>query len=148
MAHVGNYLFIQKQRFSSRISARVDVEPGLEDCLIPKLTLRPIVENAFIHGLDKKRGAWEIRITAGRSPEGIYIEVRDNGIGMDRGQLRHIRERIQLLPEPPRVSGESIGLTNVAARIRLHFGEPYGLTVSGGPEDGTAVTVHLPWKGQ
>lgn len=147
MAHLNNYLFIQKQRFASRISVHVFVEPGLASCPIPKLTLQPIVENAFIHGLDKKTGAWDIRIEASRSPAGIQIAVEDSGLGMSRDILERLRERLAFTSEPMWDTGESIGIVNVAARIRMHFGEPYGITVDSQPGTGTSIKLHLPMRG-
>jgi two-component system, sensor histidine kinase YesM len=148
MAHLSNYICIQKQRFASRISAKVSIDAGLEHCLIPKLTLQPIVENAFIHGLDKKTGAWEVNITVSRRLSSIEITIEDNGLGMDEVILEQVRKGLMQTSEHIWANGESIGLNNVAARIYMHFGEPYGITVNSQLGKGTAIKIHLPAKGK
>ncbi|MFD0693347.1 histidine kinase [Paenibacillus sp. GCM10027628] len=148
MAHLNNYMFIQKQRFTSRISSKISIEPGMENGLIPKLTLQPIVENAFIHGLDKKTGAWEIHITVNRSLIGIEITIEDNGLGMDELVLQRVRMGLAQTSEQIWTNGESIGLNNVAARLYMHFGEPYGITVNSQPGRGTMIKLHLPLNGR
>ncbi|WP_248930585.1 sensor histidine kinase [Paenibacillus hamazuiensis] len=142
--HVQNYLHIQKQRFTSRISTYIFLEPGVESCAIPKLTLQPIVENAFIHGLDKKTGAWEIHITVKHTAEGIFILIEDNGVGIPPERLLQLQHQLETQIEPFRAGNERIGLNNVAARIRMHFGSLYGLSIDSQPGKGTAIRLLLP----
>ncbi|WP_240419939.1 sensor histidine kinase [Paenibacillus periandrae] len=144
--HVQNYLHIQKQRFTSRISTHIFLEPGVESCAIPKLTLQPIVENAFIHGLDKKTGAWEIHITAKHTAKGIFILIEDNGLGIPSERLRQLQHRLEIQNEPFWPDSERIGLNNVAARIRMHFGSPFGLSIKSQPGKGTAIRLLLPME--
>lgn len=142
--HVQNYLYIQKQRFTSRISTHIFLEPGVETCAIPKLTLQPIVENAFTHGLDKKTGLWEIYVTAKYVGEDILILIEDNGLGIHPERLSQLQHRLESQTEPFWAGSERIGLNNVAARIRLHFGASYGLSIDSQWGKGTAVRLKLP----
>ncbi len=142
--HVHNYLYIQKQRFTSRITTSIVLEPGVESCAIPKLTLQPIVENAFIHGFDKKTEAWEINISAKLTAQGVVILIEDNGTGIQPERLSQLRHRLEAQTEQLWTGSERIGLNNVAARIRMHFGAPYGLSVDSQLGKGTAIRLLLP----
>ncbi|NRF93776.1 histidine kinase [Paenibacillus frigoriresistens] len=144
--HVHNYLHIQKQRFTSRISSKVDLEHGLEDTPIPKLILQPIVENAFVHGLDKKIGVWEIHITVRQNARGVSITIEDNGIGIEPHRLEALQQRLTEQSDKLWERDERIGLNNVAARIRMHFGQPYGIVVESRLGMGTAIRLQLPMK--
>ncbi|WP_235941331.1 cache domain-containing sensor histidine kinase [Paenibacillus puerhi] len=142
--HVQNYLYIQKQRFTSRITTHMFLEPGVESSAIPKLTLQPIVENAFIHGLEKKTGVWEIHITVKHTVQGIFILIEDNGLGIPAEHLSQLQYRLEAQTEPFWSGSERIGLSNVAARIRMHFGSPYGLSIDSQLGKGTAIRLLLP----
>ena len=79
---VGNYLQLQRLRFGDKLDTRFKMEEGLKDVLIPPLTLQPLVENAFKHGIRKINGAGIIEVAARSHKDGILIEVRDNGVGL------------------------------------------------------------------
>lgn len=146
LEHVYNYLNIQKQRFTSRITSEVDLEPGLEHTPIPKLVLQPIVENAFVHGLDKKTGVWKIRITVRQNPAGVAITIEDNGVGIEPHRLEALQQRLTEQSDKLWERDERIGLNNVAVRIRMHFGQPYGITLESRQDKGTAIMLQLPMK--
>lgn len=142
-----HYMLIQKQRFASRLEYTLDIEEGLGSCYIPKLSLQPIVENAFVHGLEKKQGEWRLEIEVTREDEQVIICIRDNGVGMDAGTLAEIQSRLSRLSrQGDRVwnSGTSIGLINAASRIVMHFGPAYGMKMESGEGQGTRVTVVIP----
>lgn len=137
------YLEIQQNRFPSTFVFHISQEPGLELCLVPKLTLQPIVENALLHGIRRsKEKKGTIRIEAKRDGDDVVLTVSDDGIGMEEEVARRL-----LLEPPPDVkadgSGSSYGLYNVNERIRIFAGEASGLSIETAPGKGTLVEVRL-----
>ena len=145
---IEKYLMIQQFRFSGKFQYVRDVDPNLLSCLIPRLTLQPIVENAIYHGLETCPECGIITLSLEQSGGYLVIRVSDNGIGMTESQLLAINEklRVSTLVSVPLSSkkGSSIALGNVNRRIRLTFGDEYGLSVSSAPNIGTDVEVLLP----
>jgi two-component system sensor histidine kinase YesM len=143
LRHVKNYLLIQEHRFTGRCSVDVAVDVDVQMTRVPRFTLQPLVENAFEHGLQGKRGAWSVSIRGHRCRRGTIIVVADDGKGMSPETLRELRSRLR-----DKKTGEpvthSIGLRNVDARLKIHFGNRYGLRVFATPEAGTRIVVVLP----
>ena len=153
LSNAENYFAIQNYRFGERISMQVDIEPGSEaarDVKIPKLTLQPIIENAIIHGLEHQVQPGKVSVHIGIVEQRLLIEITDDGVGMSESTLEEINRRLlhpeTVLPseEKPRTGG--IALINVDNRIKLIFGEQYGLKVSSIKGYGTRVEVSLPVK--
>jgi len=153
LSNAENYFAIQNYRFGERISMQVDIEPGSEaarDVKIPKLTLQPIIENAIIHGLEHQVQPGKVSVHIGIVEQRLLIEITDDGVGMSESALEEINRRLlhpeTVLPgeEKPRTGG--IALINVDNRIKLIFGEQYGLKVSSIKGYGTRVEVSLPVK--
>jgi len=153
LSNAENYFAIQNYRFGDRIGMQVDIEPGSEaarDIKIPKLTLQPIIENSIIHGLEHQVEPGKVSVHIGIVEQRLLIEITDDGVGMAESTLDEINRRL-LHPESvhagdekPRTGG--IALINVDNRIRLIFGEQYGLKVSSIKGYGTRVEVCLPVK--
>ncbi|MNH29344.1 Sensor histidine kinase YpdA [compost metagenome] len=146
MDHLNHYMHIQQQRFGAKLKYTLEFDESLLDCPIPKLTLQPIVENAFIHGLDMKSGQWHVQVKVYAEQEAVCIHIRDNGVGMDTDKLIELRRRLDNSGRAIWTRGSSIGIQNVATRIRMHFGLAYGVTVESRQDLGTAVTVRIPVK--
>ena len=140
-AQAASYLEIQQIRYSDILAYSIDVSEDIQDCLIPKLIIQPLIENALYHGIKNRRGRGLITITGGRESENILLRVRDNGAGMDAEQLRQLQNGIYQEKQG------SFGLWNVHQRIRLYCGETYGLSFESTPGEGTTVTVTLPAGG-
>ena len=146
-----NYFFIQQFRFGSRIKLTVvfddeDVQQLL-GYRIPKLTLQPIVENCIVHGLECKVGEGNLFINIEQSQSRLLITVRDDGVGMTEQMLTQILRRlstrsIEYVKRDEHEGG--IALVNVNNRIKLLFGEQYGLTVTSEVGVGTDVLIVLP----
>ncbi len=136
--NVESYLQIQAVRYGEKITYRIDCDEEILDTVIVKLTLQPIVENAIYHGIKNVPHKGFIRIRGCRRGEDVLIEVKDNGIGMDPEKTGEILDT--------RGEGKeaSFGLYNIQQRLRLYFGESYGVTVSGNYGEGTVVTVCIP----
>jgi sensor histidine kinase YesM len=111
---------------------------------VPKFILQPLVENAIKHGQRGVSSGGIISITAREAPEGtLMIAVEDNGHGMDAEQVRRIREGLDR-PETETDDHYSIGLSNVHQRIRILFGDAYGLDIQSEPEVKTVVSIRMP----
>ena len=145
LAHVRSYLEIQQVRYQDILRYEITVPEDLYEYKIPKITIQPLVENALYHGIKNKRGQGTITITGERSENGFVLYVRDNGIGMTQERLKEVRAGIQKLS----YTGKEIyGLYNVNERIRLNFGETYGISIESTYGEGTCVSISLPdqWK--
>ena len=144
-SHVEAYLQIQAFRYRDILSYSIDLPEDLKEVPVIKMTLQPLVENALYHGIKNKRGMGEIRVSASRSGEDALICVSDNGIGMKEEELETLR---RLADGTEKVSADNtgFGIANVAQRLRLNFGEQYGLTIESTYGEGTRITVHTPLK--
>ncbi|ACT02359.1 cache domain-containing sensor histidine kinase [Paenibacillus sp. JDR-2] len=143
LEHARNYLQIQKLRFQSMIEIRIDADEECLGCRIPKFSLQPIVENCFVHGLEGKMDAWTISIRVEKVLDEIEIDIADNGMGIDEARLAEIRRQLSQ-PADGQENGEGMGISNVNARIKLLFGDEYGLFISSEWNAGTTVKLLIP----
>ncbi|MCR4740494.1 MAG: sensor histidine kinase [Lachnospiraceae bacterium] len=134
---VENYVEIQKIRFSDSFSFDIELPMELEECIVPKLILQPIVENAIVHGL-KDRNDGYIFLNVYEKEGRLIIDVEDNGCGMDEEMLKTLNER-----DREKLKGH-IGFYNVDTIIRLHYGLNYGLHAENLKEGGVRITLELP----
>ena len=141
LQHVCSYLEIQKIRYMDILEYEILVPEELNDFKIPKITLQPLVENALYHGIKNKRGGGKITLRGHEEKDFFTIEVEDNGIGMTEERLLAVRKG---LSEKAPQESELYGLYNVNERIRLNFGDEYGIVISSEHEKGTVVEVRLP----
>ncbi|MGD9154591.1 MAG: histidine kinase [Bacillota bacterium] len=147
LAHIKEYLYIMGVRYSGRVICEVDCQAGLEKCLLPCMTLQPILENAYIHGvgpLMPRPG--RIRIAIKQKQTLLQISIADNGVGMAPEKLAAL---LNPSPEPAapgngpgRSSG--LGLNNIRKRLESFFHWTNLLTVGSKPGEGTIVTLRLP----
>ena len=141
LQHVRSYLEIQQMRYQDILQYEICVPEELNHCQIPKITLQPLVENALYHGIKNKRGKGMIRIEGELDGEDCILLITDNGKGMTPERLEQVRKGIR----NRKVRETDIyGLYNVNERIRLNFGENYGITITSTYGEGTCVTVRLP----
>lgn len=141
LQHVTSYLEIQQVRYQDILSYEINVAKDIYNYSIPKITIQPIVENALYHGIKNRRGGGKITITGVENRDGLSIQVHDDGAGMDEERLAEVRTGIAINnPDKTTV----YGLYNVNERIRLNFGDDYGITVDSKLGKGTDVTIHLP----
>lgn len=154
LKHMQNYIFIQEQRFSGRCQVIVANDEASSDCLLPKFTLQPIVENAFEHGLQSKEGSWLVEVRIKRIRNRMLIAVWDSGVGIEEDKLAAIRKDLRSgsesnagLPEKePSGRRRGIGLKNVDSRLKLHFGARSGIRIFSKKGAGTIVLFRLPGK--
>lgn len=141
LEHVRNYLMIQHMRYKNKFTYTVDAEDEVLDLASLKLILQPLVENAIYHGMEFMDGDGEIRIRAWRQDKDLFMSVSDNGLGMTREQVKRLFGDTDHVPSG---RGSGIGVMNVHQRIRLYFGNGYGLEIQSEPDEGTTVTARLP----
>ena len=144
LAYLKDYLYIQNVRFHGRFQMVLQVEPEVMNCGMLKMLLQPIVENAIMHGLEPSGQTGIIRICATRCQQSLVITISDNGIGIDEDTLAQIR---QGLHDGLAVPTTCIGLRNVNSRIRLYYGEQYGLKIHSQKESGTTIEMRIPFIG-
>lgn len=142
LEHARHYLTIQKMRYKNKFSAVIAAEDGVEGLYTIKLIVQPILENAIYHGMAYADGDGEITVRARRDGEDVVIEVADNGPGMPEETVERLLD--QSYAAAPGTKGLGIGLRNVHQRIRLTFGEEYGLAIHSEPDAGTTVCIRLP----
>ena len=143
---VESYLSLQARRHDD-LKFEITADPQILNACLPSLTIQPIVENALIHGCEPQASEMIISVHAEKSDDTIFITVTDNGIGMGEEQLLSITESISgNISDPQPATSRSIGLQNIAQRIRLRFGDFYGLSISSEKSRGTTVTVKIPYS--
>ena len=141
LEHVRNYLMIRQMRFKNKFTYQIQAEEQVLSLASLKLMLQPLVENAIYHGMEFMDGDGEIVVKVCRQQESLLFMIQDNGLGMTKEQVQG------LLTEKNHSSsrrGSGIGVKNVNERIRLYFGEEYGLSIQSEPDEGTVVKICLP----
>jgi two-component system sensor histidine kinase YesM len=145
LEHVNSYLKIQQMRYRDILEYRFEVDEGLLNNAILKLTLQPLVENALYHGIKTKRGGGEIVVSVKRGGRNsIVLEVCDDGVGFTPYKLAQIREVLSTESGGMTMNKGGFGLPNVNKRIKLYYGNQYGLSIQSQYRAGTQVTVTIP----
>lgn len=139
--HISSYLEIQEMRYHDILEYDIQIDPSIYSCQILKLTLQPVVENALYHGIKRKRGKGMIHIKGKRDADSILFLVEDDGVGMDPEELDQLRKEIV---RPCKETERGFGLANVNERIRMYFGEQYGLSITSKKGEGTIVEIRIP----
>lgn len=141
--HVEAYLQIQSYRYRDLLRFEMELPVQLEDMMIIKMTLQPIVENALYHGIKNKRGGGTIRIRAEEQGEEICLTVSDDGVGMQEEELLRLLRALEGMGRVKENVG-GVGLLNVSERLRMRYGDRYGLNITSVYGEGTIVTIRIP----
>ena len=146
--HINSYLIIQKYRYEDKLSYEINFHKDILDILILKLITQPIVENAIYHGIKEKRGKGEIRINFTKVVDEIIITVEDNGAGISEEKLQNINSMLETSNSfyIDSGSGSGYGISNVNTRIKLSYGQNYGLRYYSKLGVGTKVEIRLPFN--
>ncbi|MGB4659279.1 MAG: histidine kinase, partial [Mobilitalea sp.] len=139
--HIKSYLEIQQSRYKDILDYEINIPKELYPYQIPKLTLQPLVENSLYHGVKMLRARGKITVTGEMKGEDICFHVIDNGVGMDEEELQALRKEIEM---PGSAQSAGFGLANVNERIKLNFGDEYGLDIQSKKGEGTAITITIP----
>ena len=141
LEHVTSYLVIQKIRYLDKFDYTIDVDPALLSLPVVKLTLQPLVENALYHGIKEKSGRGRLTLSARREGDALVLTVGDDGAGMGPQALEALEKNLKQDEDP---SAQGFGVFSVHHRIRLVFGEGWGLSYQSAPGQGTVVSVRQP----
>ncbi|SLL35692.1 putative regulator of cell autolysis [Mycobacteroides abscessus subsp. abscessus] len=139
---VSHYIRIQKYRFGDRLVFREEISPNTKNCYIPKFMIQPLVENAVHYALERLIETCEINVQAFLKENILHIIVEDNGPGMEETLIE------QVLKQEGKAKGNGIGLSNIDARIKLLYGDAFGLTIKSKAGMGTKVCLSIPneWR--
>lgn len=140
LEHANVYIqILQKIKLKNRLSVKFNFNENLMECITVKMVLQPFVENAIFHGFDDRQGEGEIIINVFERDNKIIFEVIDNGKGISP-------EEILLVTH---IESSGYGIKNVNSKIKLYFGNEYGVTIDSVPGSGTKVTIVIPYiKGE
>ena len=142
MTHIKNYMFIQKIRYGDRLQVFYNIDVDAAHVHIPRFILQPIVENAISHGLSNLTSVGTLEVSAFEKKDRLYIEIEDDGEGMVREKVAEITRFINTAK--PVEGKKNIGIRNVNQRIKLAYGEAYGITIRSAPYQGSRFTIQLP----
>jgi len=142
--NVKNYVTIQQVRYYNKLSVQYDIDENLKRNKIIKFTVQPIVENAVFHGLSTREEGGMIKIEIKRHEEDILITVEDNGVGMDKETIEKVNWNISNFKE----KFNNIGISNVNSRLKMQFGEKYGVRFESEAGKGTKFFILIPVIGE
>ncbi|NAP00263.1 HAMP domain-containing protein, partial [Halomonas sp. MG34] len=145
VAVVRDYFHIQKVRFSERIAFKTVIDESCLDIRIPSLTLQPLVENAFIHGIETMEEGGTISLSVYQADPEVIVEVTDDGVGMIQEQIRDLTEEMEAEKEHVGHS-TGIGLANVIRRLQLYYQKKDVVEILSTPREGTTIRLKLPKK--
>ncbi|MBQ3374772.1 MAG: sensor histidine kinase [Oscillospiraceae bacterium] len=137
--HIRSYLEIQQVRYKDILTYEIDFDPEYSQCLIPKMTLQPLVENAIYHGIKLKRGGGSILISDECDGTWITLRVKDTGMGMPDETLAELRAGLENDETP------GFGITAAYKRLKLLFGEKVTFDISSISGVGTEISIRIPW---
>lgn len=149
LEHMTSYMQIQQTRYRDRLQYTLDIPAELRDLFVLKLLLQPLIENAIYHGIKGRRGPGHIRVEARLEHNRLLLTVQDNGAGMSNERLAEMQHLLEaplasLEASSPGMTGKSYGMLNVQARLRLSFGDEYGIALESQEGEGTRVTIIHP----
>jgi two-component system, sensor histidine kinase YesM len=143
--YVRHYLEIHNYRQPKAYSYHIEMEPEIMKLYTVKWILQPIIENTIIHGLETgHRDSGSIEIKGWLENEDVWISIKDNGTGIPEDRLTELQMNLEQRAVELTKHGRKVGLYNVQSRIKLYFGDPYGLQIDSKPGLGTTVTIRLP----
>lgn len=134
------FLEIQKYRFGERLDYRLDIDPSLKNCVIPKMVFLPFVENASIHGVEPLKSGGLIELSVKRREDNLVFAIRDNGVGIKNEQVARFYKYL----EEDAGLGDRIGVQNVIYRLKMIYGKRFELYIDSVPGEGTVIQISLP----
>ena len=152
LANINNYMLIQRYRFNNRFSLETVIDEEDEaayECMVPRLIIQPVVENAIFHGLEDMDESGKVTIEILLTEKNLILMISDNGKGIPEDELERLNERIhsddvKLLEPQSGTHRTGIALPNIDRRLRLLYGEGYGVNVYSTPGQGTDVEILIP----
>lgn len=145
MTYVRSYMLLQKTRLGERMIAEEHISPDALSVMIPKISIQILVENALIHGMRPDGSPLHLTLTASTERETLLVTVRDNGTGIEDAALSQLRQQL-CDPRPLQNEQQSIGLINLASRLRILYQGRADLSIDSVAGRYTAVTMQIPLK--
>ncbi len=142
IVHLKNYIYVMNVRMQDNIEYHFEIEDSVLKETIPRISIQPIVENALNHGLRNMRGKKQVEICARSLEQDTEIIVKDNGIGMPQEKIDTLLKDTDTV----HIRGKSIGLNNINMRMKMLYGEQYGIQIESKINVGTTVTLRVPKK--
>ncbi len=136
IAFTREYLEIQQYRFGTKLQVYIDIDADAAACLIPKMTIQGLVENACIHGIEQKPGSGRVVVTANRDRDAVQVRVQDDGIGCNTTSA------LEAHREEHGRNGH-VGLSNIRRRLAYHYGSDFNFAFESSPGEGTTVTITI-----
>jgi two-component system sensor histidine kinase YesM len=133
---IRNYFFIMAARFEGKFTVSYEIEPVLYEEKVPRLLFQPFVENAILHGFSGMEEGGEITIRGWIDGDSRYFEISDNGRGISKEGIDTILYK----------ESASVGIKNTISRIRMAYGDAYGIRIDSTRGKGTSIVIHLPHK--
>lgn len=149
LKYVKDYLYIQETRYRDRFQVYFAIDEKILDEKIPKLTIQPLVENAIVHSVEVSKGKTVLNINGYIEQGNVVIEIKDDGVGMDRDTLLHLLDPPEGEEKDISVAHTGLGMYAVHQRLCYLYGEEYGLTADSEPGNGTCIKICIPFtKGE
>ena len=150
--YIETYLRIMKRRFEDRLKTEIDTDPELKDYKVPKLLIQPLIENAIYHGIDKSAKGGFIKLSAKKLGEDVVITVTNSGKPISSVEIEELNSHLTMPSDEyfynlRKHQRNNVGIENVNRRIKLYFGEQYGLKIEKNTDGHTVVTAVLPLGG-
>lgn len=140
LEHVKNYLTIQEIRYKNKFTYTIEADEETLHLASLKLIVQPLIENAIYHGMEFMGGDGEIEVKTYIRDGDLYIDVIDNGMGMEQ----EAADELLIGENKSKGKGSGVGLKNVHDRIQLYFGRKYGLKIISEPDEGVTIHIHMP----
>lgn len=142
IVHIISYINIQNVRFSNKFNIKIDIPDKIKKYTILNLTLQPLVENCIVHAFKNKEGFCQISIEAREIDNDIFIDIKDNGLGANIVDIEQLNDYVnQPILLDDRI--KNYGIYNVNQRLKLYYGENYGLSYQYNYPDGLIATIHI-----
>ena len=135
------YLTIQKMRYKDKLEFQIDVDSSILYIPLIKLVLQPIIENAIYHGLKYKESKGLLIVKGFMKDGNAVLQVIDDGVGMDEETLAHIYDKHKV-----NYHSNGVGVYNVQKRLKLYYGDDYGITYESEKGKGTTATITIPGR--
>lgn len=144
ITHVKNYIKIQQYRFG--FDVEYQIHPKLEKCIVPKLVIQPFIENAINYGKGDASKKLKLILTVELKGGNIKLSIQDNGVGIDEKTLESLRIGINSKTMKNNSKHKNIGIRNVNQRLKLNYGESYGVSINSQQGEGTNIVIIIPYK--
>lgn len=144
MVHLKNYIYVMNVRMQNQVQYEFEIEDVVLQDTLPRISIQPLVENAINHGLRNRKGEKKVRVSARAEESSLVIVVEDNGVGMTKEKIGALYQE----DEGQEDKSKSIGILNIHRRMKLLYGEAYGVKLESEPDKGTRVYLRIPRKRQ